>query len=50
MTLICRKCGRPLHDCPACNGGRASGFFGKLSCHKCNNTGLVCPEHDGYWK
>lgn len=48
--MKCTKCARPLHDCQACNGGRASGMFGKLTCRKCNNTGQVCPSHDGYWK
>ena len=47
-TMDCKKCHRPLHDCPACNGGRASGMFGKLTCSKCNNTGLVCAEHGGH--
>lgn len=46
----CRKCHRPVHDCSACNGGRASGMFGKLTCSKCNNTGSTCNEHGGYWK
>jgi len=51
MALTCRRCGRPVHDCPACDGGRHNyGFFGKLTCSRCNNTGLVCPEHGGYWK
>ena len=50
MTMTCRKCGRPVHDCPACNGGRLSGFFGRLTCRTCNSTGLVCPEHGAYWK
>lgn len=46
----CKKCHRPVNDCQACNGGRASGMFGKLTCSKCNNTGSVCSEHDGHWK
>jgi hypothetical protein len=44
----CNKCGRPLHDCPACNGGRLSGELSK--CSKCNGSHLVCPENEGYWK
>ncbi len=48
--MTCKKCFRPLHDCQACNGGRASGFFGKLTCSTCNNTGLQCPQHGGFWK
>ena len=46
----CKKsgCGRPLHDCQGCNGGRASSpIAGKLTC---NSTGLVCSEHGGHWK
>ncbi len=46
----CKKCGRSLNDCTACNGGRASGMFGKLTCSKCNNTGVVCNTHGGGWK
>ncbi|MFT7023459.1 MAG: hypothetical protein ACJA07_002558 [Rhodococcus sp. (in: high G+C Gram-positive bacteria)] len=46
----CRKCYRPVHDCSSCNGGRASGMFGKLTCSKCNNTGSTCNEHGGHWK
>ncbi len=46
----CKKCSRTLNDCQACNGGRASGMFGKLTCSKCNNTGLVCSQHNGHWK
>lgn len=46
----CKKCGRSLNDCTACNGGRASGMFGKLTCSKCNNTGVVCNTHGGHWK
>lgn len=46
----CKKCHRPLHDCGACNGGRASGIFGKLTCSKCNSTGVVCNQHGGHWK
>jgi len=48
--MNCKKCGRPTHDCQACNGGRATGMFGKLTCNKCNNTGRVCGEHGGHWK
>ena len=47
--MDCKKCHRPLRDCPSCNGGRASGMFGKLTCSKCNNnTGLACNEHAGH--
>ena len=46
----CTKCSRPLHDCQGCNGGRASGIGGKLTCSKCANTGMVCNEHGGNWK
>jgi hypothetical protein len=49
--MSCKKCGRALNDCPACNGGRTTGFLGaKLTCSKCNTTGLVCNEHGGHWK
>jgi hypothetical protein len=48
--MECRKCHRPVHHCQACNGGRASGIAGKLTCSKCNNTGAVCIEHGGHWK
>ena len=34
----------------ACNGGRASGIFGKLTCSKCNNTGVVCNTPGDHWK
>ena len=47
--MNCKKCQRPVHDCPSCNGGRATGMFGKLTCSKCNNTGLVCSAHGGNW-
>lgn len=46
----CKKCFRPVHDCSSCNGGRASGLAGKLTCSKCNNTGSQCNEHGGFWK
>lgn len=49
-TMKCKKCHRPLNDCQGCNGGRASGMFGKLTCSKCNSTGMVCSEHGGHWK
>lgn len=48
--MRCRKCSRPVHDCQACNGGRATGIVGKLTCRTCNNTGSVCNEHGGHWK
>lgn len=48
--MRCRKCSRPVHDCQACNGGRARGAFGQLTCKTCNNTGSVCSEHGGHWK
>lgn len=48
--MNCKKCQRPVHDCPSCNGGRATGMLGKLTCSKCNNTGLVCSAHGGNWK
>jgi hypothetical protein len=46
----CKKCGRGLNDCQACKGGRARGIAGKLTCSKCNNTGVVCAQHGGHWK
>lgn len=46
----CRKCSRPVNDCGSCNGGRAHGIGGKLTCSKCNNTGSTCNEHGGHWK
>lgn len=46
----CKKCSRSLNDCTACNGGRAHGMFGKLTCSKCKNTGVVCNTHGGHWK
>ena len=48
--MTCHRCNRPLQDCPGCDGGRFRGIAGKLSCSKCNSTGLVCPVHGGYWK
>ncbi|ODQ87169.1 hypothetical protein BHQ18_24725 [Mycolicibacterium flavescens] len=50
FTVECKKCHRPLHDCSGCNGGRASGIGGKLTCSKCNSTGVVCSQHGGHWK
>ena len=46
----CKKCARSLNDCQACDGGRASGMFGKLTCSTCRNTGVVCSQHGGHWK
>ena len=46
--MDCTKCHRPLKDCQYCNGGRASGIAGKLTCSKCNTTGLLCNEHGGH--
>lgn len=46
--MDCTKCHRPLRDCHACNGGRASNMFGKLTCSTCRNTGRLCPEHGGH--
>lgn len=48
--MKCTKCFSALRDCKACNGGRASGLLGKLTCSKCNNTGSVCGQHGGFWK
>ncbi len=49
--MNCHKCGNHLNDCPSCKGsGGGSGMFGSLTCSKCNNTGLVCSKHEGYWK
>ena len=30
--MNCKKCQRHLHDCQGCNGGRASGIAGMLTC------------------
>ena len=47
----CKKCHRPLHDCQACDGGRKRGMGGiRLTCSRCNTTGLVCSQHGGHWK
>ena len=46
--MTCTKCHRPLHDCQYCNGGRASGIGGRLTCNKCDNTGRLCSEHGGH--
>jgi len=50
--MRCEKCFKPLHECQACHGtgGKGQGFFGDLTCSKCNNTGLVCIQHGGFWK
>ncbi|RZS60399.1 hypothetical protein EV386_0656 [Xylanimonas ulmi] len=48
--MSCAQCHRPLHDCPSCNGGRASGLLGKVTCARCRNVGLVCDEHGGHWR
>lgn len=48
--MQCKKCGRTLDDCPACNGGRGSGHFVILRCSRCDNTGLVCVRHAGFWR
>lgn len=48
--MKCTKCSRPLQDCQSCNGGRATGMLGKLTCSTCRNTGQVCPTHGGHWK
>jgi len=49
--MNCKKCGRPLHDCPACDGGRRKGLLGAaLTCSTCNTTGLICGAHGGHWK
>ncbi|HEU5026958.1 MAG TPA: hypothetical protein VFV01_18720 [Spirillospora sp.] len=47
--MNCEKCHRPLHDCQACNAGRATGMFGKLTCSKCTE-GLTCSQHGAHWK
>jgi RNase P subunit RPR2 len=45
--MTCHKCHRALLTCQGCNGRpNAHG----LTCSKCNNTGTVCPVHDGYWR
>ncbi|MEY9214522.1 DnaJ-class molecular chaperone [Thermobifida halotolerans] len=46
----CRRCGRPLRICAACDGGRKKGFGNTLTCSTCKNTGQVCLEHGGGWK
>lgn len=46
----CRKCHRPVHDCPICKGRTARGLFGKLTCSNCKTTGSVCNQHGGYWQ
>ena len=48
LDMNCNKCGAGLRPCPACKGGTASGVFGKLTCSKCNNTGMQCPSHGGH--
>jgi hypothetical protein len=46
----CKKCSKATQDCTACNGGKAHGLLGKLTCSKCNNTGQQCPAHGAHWK
>lgn len=46
--MDCSKCFKTLFECPACKGGSVHGMFGKLTCSKCNNTGRLCPTHDGH--
>ena len=51
MPLSCRKCFTTLHKCASCRGGSIRGFLGaRLTCSACNNTGLVCARHKGFWK
>ena len=43
----CRKCYKRLNECDGCKGRpNAHG----LTCSRCSNTGLVCPDHGGHWK
>jgi hypothetical protein len=47
----CKKCHRPLRDCDTCKGQTKKSFLGdRLSCRKCNSTGLICSVHGGHWK
>ena len=48
MTLQCEKCFKNLVECQACHGHAGPGRM--TTCSVCNNTGLVCPEHGGFWK
>jgi hypothetical protein len=42
----CKKCFKRLAECPGCKGRPNAGG---RTCSKCDNTGLVCPDHGGYW-
>lgn len=44
MSLKCEKCFRTLNDCQVCHGKTRN------LCRTCNNTGMVCSDHGGYWK
>jgi hypothetical protein len=44
--MKCEKCNRPLLKCQGCNGHP---HRGGLTCSKCRNTGMVCPDHQGNW-
>jgi hypothetical protein len=49
--MKCEKCGAPLLTCNVCKGQTHTSILGdRLSCNKCNSTGLQCPTHGGYWK
>lgn len=43
--MDCKKCFKKLHTCTACNGRPNAGG---RTCSKCNNTGLLCVDHDGF--
>jgi hypothetical protein len=43
--MKCEKCHRDLYICQICKGNQ-----GSLSCSNCKNSGMVCPEHGGYWR
>jgi hypothetical protein len=49
--MTCNKCHRTLQDCQACKGRPSGGpLGGKLTCRRCNNTGLECPKDGGHWR
>lgn len=46
--MQCQKCFKNLQTCQGCSG--RSGVGTGRTCSKCKNTGLVCIDHEGFWK
>lgn len=50
MAGLTCKCGKILATCQGCGGKQRKSFLGDLlHCGKCNDTGLVCPDHGAHW-